>query len=114
MLRVLRIMAGHPVSMAITVLSIRTGKRMVVPCLRSRSKAVSTSCSTHSFSSVCYRKSVFKSRTIMQEDVQAWVDFQHPATRRDALVEMIEGLTAEMRPETAWLRRRVRGPMPQT
>jgi hypothetical protein len=28
------------------------------------------------------------------------------------LVEMIEGLTAEMRPETAWLKRRVRGPMP--
>jgi hypothetical protein len=37
----------------------------------------------------------------MQEDVQAWVDFQHPATRRDALVEMIEGLTAEMRPKMA-------------
>ena len=59
-------------------------------------------------------EAVFKNRAIMQEDVQAWVDFQHPATRRDALVEMIEGLTAEMRSETAWLRRRVRGPMPQT
>jgi hypothetical protein len=31
---------------------------------------------------------------------------------RDALLEMIDGLTKEMRPETAWLRRRVRGPMP--
>ena len=50
----------------------------------------------------------------MQEGMQVWVDFQHPATRRDALVEMSEGLTVEMRPETAWLRRRVRGPMPQT
>jgi hypothetical protein len=48
----------------------------------------------------------------MQEGVQAWVDFQHPATRRDALVEIIEGLTAEMRPETAWLRRRARWLMP--
>jgi hypothetical protein len=57
---------------------------------------------------------LFKNRTIMQEGVQAWVDFQHPATRRDTLVEMIEDLTAEMRPETAWLRRRVKGLMPQT
>jgi hypothetical protein len=51
-------------------------------------------------------------RVIMQEGVQAWVDFQHPTTRRDAPLEMIDGLTKEMRPETAWLRRRVRGPMP--
>jgi hypothetical protein len=54
---------------------------------------------------------VFKNRTIMQ-GVQAWVDFQHPATQRNALVEMIEGLTVEMRPETVWLRRRVRWPTP--
>jgi hypothetical protein len=59
-------------------------------------------------------ETVFKNRAIMQEGVQAWVDFQHPATRHDVLVEMIEGLTAEMRPETAWLRRQVSGPMPQT
>jgi hypothetical protein len=57
-------------------------------------------------------EAVFKNRTIVQEGVQAWVDFQHPATRRDALVEIIEGLAAEMRPETVWLRRRLRGPMP--
>jgi hypothetical protein len=31
-------------------------------------------------------------RAIMQEGVQAWVDFQRPATRRDVLVEMINGL----------------------
>ena len=55
---------------------------------------------------------VFKNRAIMQEGVQAWVDFQRPATRRDVLVEMINGLTAEMRPATAWLRRRLRGLMP--
>jgi hypothetical protein len=55
---------------------------------------------------------VLPNRVIMQEGVQAWVDFQHPTTRRDALLEMIDGLTKEMRPETAWLRRRVRGPMP--
>jgi hypothetical protein len=57
-------------------------------------------------------EAVFRNRAIMQEGVQAWVDFQHPTTRRDALLEMIDGLTKEMRPETAWLRRRVRGPMP--
>lgn len=43
---------------------------------------------------------VFKNRAIMQEGVQAWMDFQHLATWRDALVEMIEELTAEMRSET--------------
>ena len=57
-------------------------------------------------------EAVFRNRAIMQEDVQAWVDFQQPTTRRDALLEMIDGLTKEMRPETAWLRRRMRGPMP--
>jgi hypothetical protein len=57
-------------------------------------------------------EAVFRNRAIMQEGVQAWVYFQHPTTRRDALLEMIDGLTKEMRPETAWLRRRVRGPMP--
>jgi hypothetical protein len=57
---------------------------------------------------------MFKNRAIMQECMQAWVNFQHSATRRDVLVEMIEGLPAEMRPDTAWLRRRVRGPIPQT
>jgi len=55
---------------------------------------------------------VFTNRTIMQERAQAWVDFQRPATRCDVLAEMTEGLTAEMRPEMAWLRRRVRWPMP--
>jgi hypothetical protein len=35
---------------------------------------------------------VLKNRAIMQEGVQAWVDFQRPATRRDVLVEMINGL----------------------
>jgi len=45
----------------------------------------------------------------MQDGVQAWVDFQHPTTRHDALVEMLNGLTSEMRPETAWLRRSLRG-----
>jgi hypothetical protein len=44
--------------------------------------------------------------------VQAWVDFQHRTTRRDALREMLDGPTKEMRPETAWLRRRVRGLVP--
>jgi hypothetical protein len=52
---------------------------------------------------------VFPNRAIMQEGVQAWVDFQHPTTRHDALVEMLDGLTSEMRPETAWRRRRSRG-----
>ena len=55
---------------------------------------------------------VFKKRAIMQKGVQAWVDFQRPATQRDVLVEMINGLTAEMRPATAWLRWRLRGLMP--
>jgi len=53
-----------------------------------------------------------KNHAIMQEGVQAWVDFQRPATWRDVLVEMLDGPTKEMRPETAWLRRRVRGPVP--
>jgi hypothetical protein len=44
--------------------------------------------------------------------VQAWVDFQHRTTLRDALLEMLDGSTKEMRPETAWLRRRVRGLVP--
>jgi hypothetical protein len=55
---------------------------------------------------------VFTNRTIMQEGVQALVNFQRPATRCDGLVEMIEGLTAEMRPETARLKGRLQGPMP--
>lgn len=55
---------------------------------------------------------VFKNRAIMQEGVQAWVDFQRPAARRDVLVEMLDGPTKEMRPETAWLRRRVQGLVP--
>jgi hypothetical protein len=57
-------------------------------------------------------EAVLPNRTIMQEGVPAWVDFQYPATRCDVMVEMIEGLTAQRRPETAWLRRRLRGPMP--
>jgi hypothetical protein len=57
-------------------------------------------------------EAVLPNRTIMQEGVPAWVDFRYPATRRDVMVEMIEGLTARRRPETAWLRRRLPGPMP--
>ena len=49
---------------------------------------------------------------IIQEGVQAWVDFQCETTRCDVIVEMIEGLTAQMRRETALLRRRLRRPMP--
>jgi len=49
---------------------------------------------------------------IIQEGVQAWVDFQCETTRCDVIVEMIEGLTAQKRPETALLRRRLRRPMP--
>ena len=49
---------------------------------------------------------------IIQEGVQAWVDFQCETTRCDVIVEMIEGLTVQMRPETALLRRRLRRPMP--
>jgi hypothetical protein len=48
----------------------------------------------------------------MQEGVQAWVDFQHPTTRHDTLVEKLDELTREMWPETAWLRRRLRGLVP--
>jgi hypothetical protein len=44
---------------------------------------------------------MFPKRAIRQEGVQAWVDFQHRTTRRDALREMLEGPTKEMRPETA-------------
>jgi hypothetical protein len=47
MFRVLRINAGQSVFRVMTVLSLRTGQRMVVPYWRSRAKAVSTSCSTH-------------------------------------------------------------------
>jgi hypothetical protein len=50
----------------------------------------------------------------MQEGGQAWVDFQHPTTRHNALVEMLDGLTREMRPETPWLRRRLWGLVPLT
>jgi len=49
---------------------------------------------------------------IIQEGVQAWVDFQCETTRCDVIVEMIEGLTTQMRPEMALLRRRLRRPMP--
>ena len=52
---------------------------------------------------------VDRNKAIMQEGVQAQVDFQHPTTRHDALVEMLNGLTSEMQPETAWLRRSLRG-----
>ena len=45
-------------------------------------------------------------------EVQAWVDFQYRTTRRDALLEMLDGPTKDMRPETALLRRRVRGLAP--
>ena len=57
-------------------------------------------------------EAVFPNRTIMQEGVQAWVDFQHPATRKDAILEMLDGVTALMRRELAWLRQRLPGPMP--
>jgi hypothetical protein len=58
------------------------------------------------------QEAVLPNRTIMQEGVQAWVNFQHPTTRKDAILEMLDGVTALMRPETAWLRRRLPGPMP--
>jgi hypothetical protein len=54
-------------------------------------------------------EAVFKNRAIMQEGVQAWVDFQRLAMRCDVLVEMIKGLTVEMWPETAGLPSRLRG-----
>jgi hypothetical protein len=57
-------------------------------------------------------EAVFPNRAIMQEGVQAWVDFQCETTRCDVIVKMIEGLTAQMRPETALLRLRLRRPMP--
>jgi hypothetical protein len=46
-------------------------------------------------------EAVFANRAIMQEGVQAWVDFEHPTTRCAVMMEMIEGLTAQMRLETA-------------
>jgi len=49
---------------------------------------------------------------IIQEGVQAWVDFQCEMTRCDVIVEMIESLTVQKWPETALLRRRLRRPMP--
>jgi len=52
---------------------------------------------------------VFPNQTIMQEGVRAWANFQRQATRRDVLVEMINGLTREMWPETVWPRRRLWG-----
>ena len=48
-------------------------------------------------------------RRARQEGVQAWANFQRQATRRDVLVEMINGLTREMWPETVWPRRRLWG-----
>jgi len=45
---------------------------------------------------------------IIQEGLQAWVDFQCETTRCDVIAEMIEGLTARMRSKTALLRRRLR------
>jgi len=36
------------------------------------------------------------------------------ATKLHWVQSMLDRLTREMRPETAWLRRRVRGPIPQT
>ena len=57
-------------------------------------------------------EAVFPNRAIMQEGVQAWVDFQHPTPWCDVMMEMIEGLTAQMRLETASLRRRLRGLIP--
>ena len=41
--------------------------------------------------------------------MQAWVNFQRPATQCDGLVETIKGLTVEMRPETARLKGKVAG-----
>ena len=41
---------------------------------------------------------VFPNRTIMQEGVRAWADFQHPATRKDVILETLDGVTALMRP----------------
>ena len=55
-------------------------------------------------------EAVFKNRAIRQEGVQAWVNFQRPATC-DGLVETIKGLTVRW-PETARLKGRLQGPMP--
>ncbi len=55
-------------------------------------------------------EAVFPDRTITQEGAQGFVDFQHPTTRNEVILEMIDGLTKLLRPETAWLRRRLRGP----
>ena len=55
-------------------------------------------------------EAVFPNRAIMQEGVQAWVDFQHPTTHNEVILEMIDGLTKLLRPETAWRRRKLRGP----
>ena len=41
---------------------------------------------------------VFPNQTIMQEGVRAWADFQHPATRKDTILETLDSVTALMRP----------------
>ena len=50
-------------------------------------------------------------RRITQEGPQAFIDFEHPTTRWEAVNEVITGLTPLMRPEYGWIRRRVRGPV---
>jgi len=55
-------------------------------------------------------EAVFRDRTITQEGAQGLVDFQHPTTHNEVILEMIDGLTKLLRPETAWRRRKLRGP----
>jgi hypothetical protein len=54
---------------------------------------------------------VLKTPSYRKACKRGWI-FQCETTRCDVIVEMIEGLTAQMRPETALLRRRLRRPMP--
>ena len=51
-------------------------------------------------------------RPIIQEGPQAFVEFERPTTRWEALNELMTGLTPLMRPEYGWVRRRVPTPIP--
>jgi hypothetical protein len=51
-------------------------------------------------------------RHIIQEGPHAFVEFEHPTTRWEALNALITGLTPLMQPEYGWVRRRVPRPIP--
>jgi hypothetical protein len=51
-------------------------------------------------------------RHSIQEGAQAFMEFEHPTTREEALNALIIGLTPLMRPEYGWGRRRVPRPIP--